>query len=109
MASDDDMREMIDRVDAALERNREASDRNTAAFDRNAAASDRNTAAFDRFIRADDRNARAWDTTASIVTGVLETLTEMLETLRDGRGEQRAQTQAILRLLDEKSGGSPAA
>jgi len=107
MASDDDMRELIDRVDAALERNREASDRNTAAFDRNAAASDRNTAAFDRFIRADDRSARAWDTTASILTGVLERLKDSQETLEDSRAEQRAQTQAILRLLDEKSGGSP--
>ncbi len=95
MASDDDMGE-------ALERNREAFDRNTAAFDRNAAASDRSTAAFERFIRADDRHARAWDTTASALTGVLATL-------EDSRDEQRAQTQAILRLLDEKSGGSTSA
>ena len=80
-----------ERTDRVIERNTGAIDRNTEAIDRNAHAFDRNAQAF-------ERNTEAWGHTVGAMKAITASLNDM-------RGEIRAQTEAIYRVIDRMDDG----
>lgn len=115
-------REATERQSATADRQADAFDRHAAAFDRQAEAFDRQAAAFDRHTDAfarhtakADQHAAMFEDTREFIremtlrihhgsTAVVEALnanTRVLhDELIDGRGQIRANTAAILRVLD---------
>lgn len=94
----------------------EVIERNQAAFDLLIAASDRNTEAFERNSEAFERNSEALDRHAATVADLRGFIREtsvrnervwrsVLAELDDIREETRAQTQALLRVLDRMQNG----
>ena len=94
--------EALERNSAAFERHAEAYDRHAAAFERNSAAFERNSAAFERHAAALDGQRDTFRVQAEIFEagfrGMIEKLDEMSRDIR-------ANTQAVLRLLDRFDGG----
>jgi hypothetical protein len=81
------------RFDELLDANTTALERSSEAFGRNSQAFERNRDAFHRNAEALDRNTRAWGHTV----GAMRAVTARLEGMGD---EIRANTQAVLQVLD---------
>lgn len=98
-----------------FDRQTDALDRQTDALDRQAAAFDRQMATFDRHIETSERHAALFEDTREFIremtlrihrggksmVDALNANTRVLhDELADGRGQIRANTAAILRVLD---------
>jgi hypothetical protein len=89
-SGDDRFDAVLERFDAHLTRFDALLERNDRAFERNTRALEQNTQAF-------ERNARGWGKT-------VEVLTAMERRLEDMGDQIRANTQALLRVLDRLDG-----
>jgi hypothetical protein len=83
--------EFLERFDAALERSDAVIERNTHAFERNTHAFERNEAAL-------DRNTRAWGHTVAAMKAIAAEA-------KDQREQIRANTRAVLSILDRLDNG----
>jgi hypothetical protein len=105
----------MERGEELMELNRAAFDRNTEAFERNREAVDRVMAALDRHERLfeegrEDRedlkvfiretNRRSEKVIQDLLDGTEKVWSEIKAEIREGREEARAQTQALLTLID---------
>ena len=108
--------EVIERNLAAFDLLIAASDRNTEVLQRNSEAFERNSKAFERNSEAFERNSEALDRHAATVADLRRFIREtsvrnervwrsVLAELDDIREETRAQTQALLRILDRMQNG----
>jgi hypothetical protein len=77
VAGNDDIRELINRFDARLERNDQVIERNTQAF---------------------ERNTRAWGKTVAALDSIRDSIEDM-------SADIRAHTEAIFKMLDRLDGG----
>jgi methyl-accepting chemotaxis protein len=88
----------LTRIDETLERQTEAFDRHAAAFERHAVAFERQSEAFARQEQALALMARGFERNIA----ALDALTKVLADMSD---QIRANTQAVLRLLDRFGNG----
>jgi hypothetical protein len=91
MAASGGMDDFLERFDAHLARQDEI----IASIDGHMARQERLE---ERVVQAFDRNGRAWGHAVSAMSAIRESLDDM-------RGEIRAQTQAIWRMIDRLDGG----
>lgn len=92
----------LERNTAAFERHAEASDRHAAVLERNSAVLERNSAAFERHAAALDGQRDTFRVQAEIFEAGFRGVIEKLDGMA---GDIRANTQAVLRLLDRFEGG----
>lgn len=105
MAADNEIAALIEVFDTRLERNDQVIERNTKAFERNVQASERNAQAFERNAQAFERNTKAFERHSRAGGHTVAALKSIRDEIADGRDERRAQTQALLRMLDRLDEG----
>ena len=96
--ADGDLKAVLERFDAHLARFDAHFSRSDDVTERNTRAFERNTHAFERNTQAYERNARAWGKTISAPDAIRESIEDMSD-------EIRANTRAILHVIDRLENG----
>lgn len=95
--TDEDFAALLARFDAHLEKMDGSLLRQEAVMERNTQALDRNKEAFDRNTEAFERHGRAFERHGQFILGAMNGVVRTLDDMRD---EIRANTRAVLKLLD---------